>query len=48
MGRKKKKGKQKKDLEMKGHNTENTNNIESLMTHATMKTLFFMHLDPKI
>lgn len=40
--------KQKKDSEMKGHNKENTNNIELLMTHTTMKTLFFMHLNPKI
>lgn len=34
------KGKQKKDSEMKGHNKQNTNNIELLMTHPRIKILF--------
>lgn len=33
---------------MKGHNKENTNNIELLMTHTTMKTLSFYAFKSKV
>ncbi|PKU41883.1 hypothetical protein llap_7813 [Limosa lapponica baueri] len=38
----------KKDPAMKGYNKQNMNNIELLMSHTTMKTLLFMHLNPEI